>query len=98
MVSDKGFAIAEEFLYDASYIAIRELRLGYQLQPELLKKLPFKSLAVSVYGRNLGYFERHTDGFSPENSSINVNSGTLGMEQHSLPLMRTIGVDLNLSF
>jgi len=51
-----------------------------------------------VYGRNLGYLERHTDGFSPENASINVNAGTMGMEQHSLPLMRTFGVDLNLSF
>ncbi|KAB7727614.1 SusC/RagA family TonB-linked outer membrane protein [Rudanella paleaurantiibacter] len=98
VASDKGFAIAEEFLYDASYIAIRELRLGYQLSADWLKRTPFKSLAVSVYGRNLGYLERHTDGFSPENASVNVNSGTMGMEQHSLPLMRTVGLDLNLSF
>ncbi len=98
VASDKGFAVAEEFLYDASYVAIRELRLGYQFTPEVLKKTPFKSLAMSLYGRNLGYLERHTDGFSPENSSINVNSGTLGLEQHSLPLMRTVGVDLTLSF
>ncbi|GAA4447528.1 SusC/RagA family TonB-linked outer membrane protein [Nibrella saemangeumensis] len=99
VASDKGFAVAEEFLYNASYIAIREVRLAYQLPGGLLKNNKIlKGAVISVYGRNLGYLERHTDGFSPENSSINVNSGTMGMEQHSLPLLRTLGVDLNLNF
>ncbi|WP_420148685.1 SusC/RagA family TonB-linked outer membrane protein [Spirosoma sp.] len=99
VASDKGFAVAEEFLYDASYIAIREVRLAYQLPAAILKNNKIvKGASLALYGRNLGYLERHTDGFSPENSSVNVNSGTLGMEQHSLPLLRTVGVDLNLSF
>ncbi|RRB04488.1 SusC/RagA family TonB-linked outer membrane protein [Larkinella rosea] len=99
VASDKGFAVAEEFLYDASYVAIRELRLSYQLPASILKNNKVvRGASLAVYGRNLGYLERHTDGFSPENSSINVNSGTMGMEQHSLPLLRTVGVDLNLNF
>lgn len=99
VASDKGFAVAEEFLYDASYIAIREVRLAYQIPAGLLKNNKVvRGASLALYGRNLGYIERHTDGFSPENASINVNSGTMGMEQHSLPLMRTVGVDLNLSF
>ncbi|GAB3327985.1 SusC/RagA family TonB-linked outer membrane protein [Larkinella ripae] len=99
VASDKGFAVAEEFLYDASYIAIREVRLAYQLPSTILKNNKvIRGASLAFYGRNLGYIERHTDGFSPENSSINVNSGTMGMEQHSLPLMRTVGVDVNLSF
>ncbi|MFC5410556.1 SusC/RagA family TonB-linked outer membrane protein [Larkinella bovis] len=99
VASDKGFAVAEEFIYDASYIAIREIRLAYQLPASILKNNKVvRGASLALYGRNLGYIERHTDGFSPENASINVNSGTMGMEQHSLPLMRTVGVDLNLSF
>lgn len=99
VASDKGFAVAEEFLYDASYIAIREMRLSYQLPASILKNNKIvKGASLALYGRNLGYLERHTDGFSPENSSVNVNSGTLGMEQHSLPLLRTVGIDLNLNF
>ncbi len=99
VASDKGFAVAEEFIYDASYIAIRQLRLSYQF-PEawLTKTKVIRGASLAVYGRNLGYLERHTDGFSPENSSVNVNTGTLGMEGHSLPMMRTVGFDLNLSF
>lgn len=99
IASDKGFVIAEEFMYDASYVAVREIRLAYQLPSVWFKKWPvLKNASLAVYGRNLGYLERHTDGFSPENASVNVNSGTLGMEQHSLPMMRTFGLDLNLTF
>ncbi|MBB5282315.1 TonB-linked SusC/RagA family outer membrane protein [Rhabdobacter roseus] len=99
VASDKGFAVAEEFIYDASYVAIRELRLAYQLPASLFEKTKFiRAASLAVYGRNLGYLERHTDGFSPENSSVNVNTGTMGMEGHSLPMMRNIGIDFNLSF
>lgn len=99
IASDKGFAVAEEFTYDASYIAIREIRLAYQLPSSLVGKTKvFSGASLAVYGRNLGYIERHTDGFSPENSSVNVNAGTMGMEGHSLPMMKTFGVDLSLNF
>lgn len=96
---DKGFAVAEDFIYDASYIAIREVRLSYQLPVKWFSNLKALSGAsLAVYGRNIGYLERHTDGFSPENSSVNVNTGTLGMEGHSLPMMRTFGLDINIRF
>jgi TonB-linked SusC/RagA family outer membrane protein len=99
VASDKGFAVAEDFIYDASYIAIRQVRLSYQLPASLLERTKvFRGASVAVYGRNLGYLERHTDGFSPENSSVNVNTGTMGMEGHSLPMMRTVGFDLSLTF
>ncbi len=99
VASDKGFAVAEEFIYDASYIAIRELRLAYQLPAKLFTgSRIFQGASIAIYGRNLGYLERHTDGFSPENSSVNVNAGTMGMEGHSLPMMRNFGVDVNVKF
>lgn len=91
--------MAEEFIYDASYIALREVRLSFRLPGSIFEKTKVLSGAsLAIYGRNLGYFERHTDGFSPENSSVNVNTGTMGLEGHSLPMMRTFGVDLSLNF
>lgn len=96
---DKGFAVAEEFIYDASYTAIREIRLAYQLPSKWFASAKaFSGVSLAVYGRNIGYLERHTDGFSPENASVNVNTGTLGMEGHSLPMMRTFGIDINVRF
>lgn len=99
VAADKGFAVAEEFIYDASYIAIREVRLAYQLPAKWFANTKvFSGASLAMYGRNLGYLERHTDGFSPENASVNVNSGTLGMEGHSLPMMKTFGFDVNVRF
>jgi len=99
VAADKGLAVAEEFVYDASYIAIRYVRLAYQLPATLVSKIKYvNGISIAVYGRNLGYIERHTDGFSPENASNNVNAGTMGMEQHSLPMMRTFGFDFNITF
>ena len=96
---DKGFAVAEEFIYDASYVAIRDVRLTYQIPSNWLAGQKYVAGAsVAIYGRNLGYLERHTDGFSPENASVNINTGTMGMEGHSLPMMRTYGLDLNIRF
>lgn len=99
VAADKGFAVAEEFIYDASYIAIRELRLSYQLPSKWLgNQKVIRGASLAIYGRNLGYLERHTDGFSPENASVNVNNGTLGMEGHSLPMMKTFGLDVSVRF
>lgn len=99
VASDKGFAVAEEFIYDASYVAIRELRLSYQVPSKWLgNQKVVRGASLAIYGRNLGYLEKHTDGFSPENASVNVNNGTLGMEGHSLPMMKTFGLDVSVRF
>lgn len=58
--------VAEEFLYDASFIKLKELSLGYSFPKTLLKKTPFNSLKVAFVARNLCYLMSHTPGTSPE--------------------------------
>ena len=89
--------VTEEFVDDASYIALREISLGYSF-PTLIDRLPLNSLRLSVVGRNLFYFERHTDGYSPEAATFNANSSSLGLEALSFPMARTIGFNLNVGF
>jgi TonB-linked SusC/RagA family outer membrane protein len=98
VASDKESVVSEEMLNDASYIAMREISLGYQLPAGLLTGKFIKRAAVGLYGRNLFYFQRKTDGFSPESSAFNVNNSSLGLESTSLPMMRNFGVNLNLEF
>jgi hypothetical protein len=83
---------------DASYIAMREISLSYQLPAKLFAGKIVKRMGVGLYGRNLFYFQRHTDGFSPEASGFNVNNSSLGLESTSLPMMRNFGVNLSLDF
>ncbi|MGX5816585.1 SusC/RagA family TonB-linked outer membrane protein [Chitinophaga lutea] len=98
VASDKEVVVSEELLNDASYVAMREISLGYQLPSSMLANKFIKRASVGVYGRNLFYFQRKTDGFSPEASAFNVNNSSLGLESTSLPMMRNFGINLNLEF
>jgi len=94
-------AIAEEFLYDGSYIALRELVLGYTLPASLMNKLPFKGIRVAITGRNLGYLQKETPGFAPDAFIFNRETNTAGaiaMESLSFPTSRLIGFNLNFKF
>lgn len=93
---DKDNVIPEEMLNDASYVMFRELTLNYQLPNTLISRTPFKSIRAGIYGRNLFYLQRKTEGFAPEASSFNVNNSSLGLESTALPLLRYFGVSLNV--
>jgi len=93
---DKDNVVSEEMLNDASYVMLRELTLNYQLPSKVVSKTPFRSIRAGIYGRNLFYFQRKTDGYAPDAASFNVNNSSLGLESTSLPLLRTFGVSLNL--
>jgi TonB-linked SusC/RagA family outer membrane protein len=91
--------IGEEFVLDGSFIMLREVVLGYSLQPSFLKKTPFKGLRISLLGRNLWYIEEHMQGLgiSPE-TNLNTTAASTGVEVFSLPTTRSYGVNLNLTF
>jgi outer membrane receptor protein involved in Fe transport len=93
---DKDNVIPEEMLNDASYIIFREFTLNYQLPSTLVSRTPFKGIRAGLYGRNLFYLQRKTEGFAPEASSFNVNNSSLGLESTALPLLRYFGVSLNV--
>jgi len=91
--------VSEEFVLDGSFVMLREVILGYSLQPSFLKKTPFKSVRVSLVGRNLAYLEEHMQGLgiSPE-TNINTSAAATGVETFSMPTTRSYGINLNLTF
>ncbi|NRB46839.1 MAG: SusC/RagA family TonB-linked outer membrane protein [Saprospiraceae bacterium] len=97
-------AITEEFVYDGSYVAIREIVLGYTFPKSVVDKLPIRSLRLSLVGRNLGYLQNNVPGVAPDAYIFNRNtagggSGVgLGIENNSFPIARTFGFDLNIGF
>ena len=98
VASDKEVMVSEEMLNDASYIAMREISVSYKLPAKYIPTSKIRNVAVGIYGRNLFYFQRKTDGFSPEASSFNTSNSSIGIESTSLPMLRNIGVNLSLSF
>lgn len=96
VASDKEVMVSEEMINDMSYIAMREISLSYSFPKKLMPHKLVNSLKLGVYGRNLFYFQRKTDGFSPEASAFNVNNSSIGIESTSLPMMRTFGINLTV--
>lgn len=89
--------IAEEFVYSADFIKLRELSFGYTFPEKMLSHLGFvKGLSFSLVGRNLWTILKHTPNIDPE-SAIN-NSNAQGLEFNGYPTTRSIGFNLNVKF
>ncbi len=89
-----GYFNPEQATFDATYLKLRELKFGYSLSNELVKKMPFRDITLSVVGRNLFLWTKvpHID---PD--ATGISGGTLlpGIEDMSLPASRSIGFNLN---
>lgn len=81
-------------IFDATFIKLRELTLGYDFK--LPKNSILQSAGASVYARNLFYLYRASKTIDPEftNSGGNVQ----GIEGGNLPTPLTYGVNLNFRF
>jgi hypothetical protein len=84
-------------IYDASFIKLREISVGYNLPKKFIAKAKLSNARISVVGRNLWIFYQNTPkGLDPE-AAMNAGNGQ-GIESGSLPPNTTFGVDLKLTF
>ncbi len=91
------FGLHERWLYDASFIKLREVSLGYNIPKKALGKLPVQSLKLSVIGRNLWLIDSKVDGIDP--SEILPGANNLVFEERGgLPGVRSIGAKLTVGF
>lgn len=88
--------ITEEWIRDATNIRLREVSIGYRLPRKLLLKTPLTSAKISFVGRNLWMIHSKTKGFDPEAGFSTGNAQ--GIEQGSMPTLRSLGVNLNVTF
>ena len=82
-------------VFDADYIKLRELTIGYTLPSGILG--PIKSATVSLYGRNLATFGLDQPGFDPE-AFVNGSGNIQGIDGGIFPSSRTFGINLKLGF
>lgn len=89
--------IAEEFVYNASFLKLRELSLSYSLPASLLERQKaLKSVTFSLVGRNLWTIIKHTDNIDPESAYNNSNGQ--GLELNGYPATRSVGLNVNVKF
>ena len=80
-------------IYDGSYIKLRELALTYALPERWVTRLrAFKSVDVSIIGRNLWIIHKNIPDADPEDG---LGSGNIqGYQSGSYPAVRTIGFNV----
>ncbi len=88
--------IAEEFIYDASFVKLRELSLSYKLPAPVLRKLGINSASVALVGRNLAllYKDKNLENVDPESSVASGNAQ--GIERLVYPVTRNFGLTIKL--
>lgn len=86
----------EPFIYDASYIKLRELSIGYEIPKSLLKNIGVERIKLSVIGRNLWTIYSKVPNIDPESTYTNGNGQ--GFEYGSLPYRRSYGFNVQVTF
>ena len=86
----------ENFMYDASFIKLRQVSLEYSLPSSLLNKTPLSTVAISFVARNLAIIYRNTDNIDPE-ASYTSSSGQ-GIDQFTMPGTRSYGFNVRVVF
>jgi TonB-linked SusC/RagA family outer membrane protein len=87
---------ADKFIYDASFIKLRQITLGYSLPRKILSRTPVQSLMISFVGRNLAILKKNTPNIDPESSYTSSNSQ--GLDYYGFPSTRTYGFNIRANF
>jgi hypothetical protein len=89
-------AYSSRFIEDASYLRLKTVSLGYNIQPYFLAKANIRSLRIFFSAQNL-YTWTSYSGVDPEVSTRNTNL-TPGFDYSPYPRQRTFTAGINLSF
>ncbi|WP_147676563.1 SusC/RagA family TonB-linked outer membrane protein [Algibacter pacificus] len=93
--------ITSRYVYDASYLRLKNLSFGYNLPTPFLDKTGIKNARVYVSGQNLLTFTDYP-GADPEANYRNDNNErsntNVGLDYGSYPNVKTFTLGLNLKF
>jgi TonB-linked SusC/RagA family outer membrane protein len=85
------------FIYDASYIKLREISFGYNVPFSIMKKTPLSTAKLSLVGRNLATLYKNTPrGIDPQ--ATNSTGNAQGIEAGFTLPTAYYGFDLKITF
>ena len=104
VVSAKAFnqssysnSIESSAIFDASYVKLRQVSIGYTLPQKFIQKSILKSLKFSIVGRNLAILYKNAPHIDPE-TGFSSSNGEQGQEFGQSPSARNIGFNINMRF
>ncbi len=91
---DRG--VATPFIYDATYVKMREITLSYSVPDNIVKRLRAQDITVSLVSRNPFIIYKNVPNVDPDSNYNNGNGQ--GFEYGSLPGRKSWGVNFNFKF
>jgi len=87
---------AKKYVYDASFVKLREVVLTYNLPKKIMEKTFIEGASLSFVGSNLWIIHKNLPYADPEASQSNGN--TQGWQSGVLPTTRNYGFSIKLQF
>jgi hypothetical protein len=91
-----SYNISEAYIYSSTYVKLREVKLTYNLDRKLVKKLGFEGASITAASRNLLFIYKDVPNIDPE-AAFNTGNAQ-GLESLSLPTTRNFSLNVNLKF
>ncbi|OAV68575.1 Enterobactin outer-membrane receptor [Bacteroidales bacterium Barb6XT] len=90
------YSINEAHVYDASYVKLREIKLTYNFDRKLIRRIGLEGASISAVARNVAFLYKDAPNIDPEAA---LGTGNLqGVETLSLPTTHSYGFSVNLKF
>jgi hypothetical protein len=90
----RSTGIATPFLYNGTFVRWRSLSVGYDLS-RFVTKTFIKGLVVSAVVNNVLMIKKYIDNLDPE-AQVSASDNLPGIETHTLPTTRSIGINVNV--
>jgi hypothetical protein len=86
------FDLHDRWVYDASFVKLREISLGYTFPEKTFGRTGIKGLSLSVIARNVALLYSNVDGIDPSELEVYWHEGG------QLPATRSIGLNARITF
>jgi TonB-linked SusC/RagA family outer membrane protein len=87
---------SNRLLEDGSYLRLKNLSIGYSLDPRLVNRLMLEQVRVYLTATNLWTWTKYT-GSDPEVSTLDGSTTAQGIDFFTLPQVRTISLGFNVT-
>ncbi|MGJ8734546.1 MAG: SusC/RagA family TonB-linked outer membrane protein [Cellulophaga sp.] len=92
-----GFGgVAEDYVYDGSFIKLREIALTYSIPTEIISKIGLDSFSLTAAGRNL-WVNTDYPGIDPE-TNLTGDSNGIGLDYFNQPQTQSYSLAIKVSF
>ncbi|HCC71723.1 MAG TPA: hypothetical protein DEQ09_11305, partial [Bacteroidales bacterium] len=92
------FTIADRWLFDATYVKLREVSLSYSLPRNVVSKINLSGIDIGLFARNVAILFSHTENLDPEVSNRDASGYSQGSVYASNPSARNIGFRVRFTY